>query len=169
MPRHQQQESIRLACPARSARPQFLMRREHLLLFARVRTAGYPDGSGAEGSAQRTPPIGRPCAQFHVELDVADHVSFAALRAYRHKSLGVLGGLRRYQRSGGENSSKQTAETSIARNRFRRQPRARKHQGHAAVFAFLEQIGPEFGFHDDGKPRPNAVQESRDRSRCVVR
>src|SRR5258707_10366087 len=108
MPGYQQQQHISR---------QFRVRREHLFLFTRVRAARDPRGSrAAERSAQRAPLIRSTLIQFHVELDVADHASPGTLRADRNESLGVLGRLSRYQRTGGENSAKQAAEASIARN-----------------------------------------------------
>jgi len=160
MPRHQYEQS---------AASELLVRREHPFLFARVRAAGYPRGPcAAKRSAQLAPLIDHVRTQFHVELDVAHHVSPGTLCSDGDEALGIESGLSRYQRTGGENAAKQAAEASIARNRLRRQPRAGEHQGHAAAFALLEQIGPELGFHDDGEPRPDAVQESRDRTRRVV-
>ncbi len=163
MPRHQQQQRIR------SPGSQLLVRREHLLLLARVRAAGDPRRScAAERRAQRSPLIDDRGTQFHVELDIAEHVRPGTLRADGNEALRILRGLSRYQRTGRENSAKQAAEAPVSRDRLRRQPRAREHQRHGAAFALLEQIGPQLGFHDDGETRPNAVQEARDRTRCVI-
>src|SRR5258708_37774812 len=102
------------------AASELLVRREHLFLFARVRAAGYPRGPrAAKRSAQLAPLIDHARAQFHVELDIAHHVSPGTLRADGNEALGIEGGLSGYQRTGGEHAAKQAAEASIARNRLR--------------------------------------------------
>src|SRR6267142_153349 len=101
MPRHQYQQ--------RTA-PELVVRREHLLLFSRVRAARDPRGPrAAKRSAQLAPLIDRTRTQFHVELDIAHHANPGTLCADGNKALGIEGGLSGYQRTGGENSAKQAA------------------------------------------------------------
>ena len=63
----------------------------------------------------------------------------------------------------------QRAEAPIARHRSFREARAREHHRHAAPPAFLEQIRPQLRLHDDCQARTYSRQESRRRSRRIVR
>ena len=75
MPRHQQQQRSRLF------RAQQPVRREHLLLFARVRAAGNPyRPAAAQRGAQRAGPRHDNFAHLHVELDIADDLDSGARR-----------------------------------------------------------------------------------------
>jgi len=130
VPRHQQQQSVR------PAGQQFLVGRQHLLLFARVRAAGNPRRPFApERCAQRMSPLGHLGTQLHVELDIADHARPGTLSSDGDEALRILDGLSSYERTGGENPAKEVAEAPVARNRLRRQPRTGEHQRHAATFA----------------------------------
>ncbi len=133
MPRHQQQERVR------PAGQQFLVGGKHLLLFTRVRTAGNPRRPiASKCRAQPLSPIGHLGAQLQVELDIADHAGPRTLSPDGDEALSVLGGLRGDERTGGEDSPKQTTEAPVACHRLRRQPRAGKYQRYTAPFALRE-------------------------------
>jgi len=107
MPRDQHEQ--------RTAR-QFLMRGQHRLLFTRMRAARDPDGSRRpKGLAQLPPACGDSRTQFQVELDVADHVSPGTLCADGNEAVGILASLRRYHRTGGEDSAQPGSEAPVAR------------------------------------------------------
>src|SRR5260370_34815811 len=88
------------------AASEFRVRREHLLLFPRVRAARDPRGPcAAERTAQLAPLLDHTRAQFQVELDIADDARPGTLRADGNEALAIEGALSRPQRTGAINTA----------------------------------------------------------------
>ena len=95
-----------------------------------------------------------------IELQVADDVGTVPIGADGDESFGIFRALRRHLRIVRQDAAEQSAETSIARHRLQRKAGARQHDGDAAPPALIEQVRPQFRFHDDDQARLNSSDES---------
>ena len=131
--------------------------------------AGDPDRSRSGiPQAQLAPLADARFRDLHVEFDVADHVGSSAIRTEGDEALRILRALCRDQGVGRHRGAEERPETAVSRDRSWRQARIREHHGYAPPPALLQQVGPQFGLHDDGHSRPDSRQESAYRSRRIV-
>ena len=164
MARHQQQERVRRIGQdggVRRSRPSLPRRRE---CFRRSTPASQPKPNAAPGRARSmegsmpTSNLTLPATQVRCRVG-----------ADGDEALGVCRALCRHECSAGKHGAEQGAETAISRHRLLRETGARQHHRNAAPPALVEQVRPEFRFHDDGDRRLRAIDEPAHGPRRVVR
>ena len=163
MPRYQHQQC------AREPRRQRGVGVQQRLLLAGMRAARDPDGPRSDVSQPQLAALAdaRFC-DLHVELDVADHMGSSAVRAEGDEALGILRTLRRDEGAGRHRGSEKRSETAVSGDRSWRQARIGEHHGHVSAPALVEQVGPQFGLHDEAQAWSNSRQEAAYRSRRIV-
>jgi len=164
MPRRKHEQRIRV----HSA--HLRMRLEGCLLLALMGAARDPHRPAAgETLTQAAPVLGGLGWNVEVEFDVADHAHGGGRCAEPPESLGIRLALCSNERAAGERRLDERRHPPIAARRALGKPRARKRERHAAAAAFMIEIGPELGLHDDADARCGSIEEAAYRARHIDR
>ncbi len=111
-----------------------------------------------------TTQLTRPFRQFridvNIELDAA--TDFDTFRRYPQLpvTLGILGSLGHHPVNLCQHLADQRGNLVIASHRFLRQAPIGNHDRNGPCMAGVNQVGPQFGFHDHGQRRPDTLDKA---------
>ena len=101
-----------------------------------------------------------------VELEVAGYLH--ARRAERAQALRIGLALRAHRGEAADARRRERAPAPVAACRLLRHAGVGEGDRNAVMRALREQVRPQLGLHEDGEPRPEALEEALHRFRVVV-
>ena len=139
---------------------------QHFLAVARAGSKKYRTLL-AELRAQLPAQLQHRGRRLDVELEIARHGNIFCAEAAQAR--GIVGSLRGDGGEFAQRSAGQPRKPRIAACGFFRQARIQQQQRHAACAAGVDQIEPDFRFHQDADLRFEAAQKSLHRKRIIIR